>query len=182
MTKAWGYPYLKMSLPSFFLGFRRPNLTAGWKYLFVCFLFHPPPEPNIITRSTQSIMYVPLQVNRYWKKYFTYPSVQIFKVMLRRFSFSRIWSSTQDHSVLVLLLNLVGFFITSWPRWSNRNILYHSCTRLKGVSRGGQPLNVFTWFIGAGGRSATNGRVTTFEYCQVVFFQLLRLLSTHILV
>jgi len=71
--------------------------------------------------------------------------------MFRRFLFFRIWSSAQDHSVLVLLLNLVGFFISAWPRWSRGNVLYHSCTSFEGASLGGQPLNIFTWFIGAGG-------------------------------
>ena len=71
--------------------------------------------------------------------------------MFRRFWFSRIWSSAQDHAVLVLLLNLVGFFISTWPRWSGGNVLYHSCTSFEGASRGGQPLNIFTWFIVAGG-------------------------------
>jgi len=65
----------------------------------------------------------------------------------------RIWSSAQDHTVLVLLLHLVGFFISIWPRWSVGNVLYHSCTSFEGAFRGGQPLNIFTSFIGAGGES-----------------------------
>jgi len=65
--------------------------------------------------------------------------------------FVRIWSSAQHHAVLVLLLNLVRFFISTWPSWSVENVLYHSCTSSEGASRRGQPLNVFTWFIGAGG-------------------------------
>jgi len=85
------------------------------------------------------------------RKHFTYRSVQIFKIMFRRFLFSRIWSSAQDHALLVLLLNLVGFFIPTRPRWSVGNDLYHSCTSFEGASRRGQPLNIFTWFIGAGG-------------------------------
>ena len=71
--------------------------------------------------------------------------------MFRRCLFSGIWSSAQDHAVLVLLLNLVGFVISTRPRWSGRNVLYHSCSSFEGASRGGQPLNIFTWFIGAGG-------------------------------
>jgi len=71
--------------------------------------------------------------------------------MFRRFLFSRIWFPAQDHAVLVLLLNLVGFFISIWPCWSGENILYHSCTSFEGAFRGSQPLNIFTWFIGAGG-------------------------------
>jgi len=71
--------------------------------------------------------------------------------MFRRFLFSRIWSSAQDHAVLALFLNLVGFFISTWPRWSDGNVLYHSCTTFEGASREGQPLNIWIWFIGAGG-------------------------------
>jgi len=78
-------------------------------------------------------------------------AVRFGQVLPERFLFSRIWSSTQDHAVLVLLLNLVGFFISTWPRWSGGNILYHSCTRFEGASRGVQRLNSLTWFIGAGG-------------------------------
>jgi len=37
--------------------------------------------------------------------------------------FSRIWSSAQDYAVLGLLLNLVGFFISTRPSWSWGNIL-----------------------------------------------------------
>jgi len=69
--------------------------------------------------------------------------------MFWRFLFSRIWSSAQDHAVLVLLPNVVVFFICAWPRWSH--VLYHSRTSFEGASQGGQPLNIFTWFIGAGG-------------------------------
>jgi len=71
--------------------------------------------------------------------------------MLRRILFSRIWSSAQDHAVLVLLLNLVVFFIFTWPRWSGGNDLYHRCTSFEEASPGAKPLNIFTWFIGAGG-------------------------------
>ena len=69
------------------------------------------------------------------------------------FLFSRIWSSAQDHAVLVSILNLVGFFISIWPRWSVGNVLYHSCTSFEGAVWEGQPLNIFTSFIGAGGES-----------------------------
>jgi len=47
------------------------------------------------------------------------------------------------------------FFIFTGSIWSGGNVLsrYHSCTSSEGTSRGGQSLNVFTWFIGAGGLS-----------------------------
>jgi len=95
------------------------------------------------------------------RKHFTYRPVQIFKIIFRRFLFSRIWSSAQDHALLVLLLNLVGFFISTRPRWSGGNDLYHSCTNFERTSRGCQPLNISTWFIGAGGtREADNQKLT----------------------
>ena len=36
------------------------------------------------------------------------------------------------------------------------NDLYHSCTSFEGTSWKGQPLNIFTWFIGSGGLSIGN--------------------------
>jgi len=93
----------------------------------------------VCVRPTQSIMYVmcvphvcpscvSLTGNQISEKHFTYRPAQIFTIMFRRFLFSRIWSSTQDHAVLIIRLNLVGFFISTWPRWSRGHALYHSCT------------------------------------------------------
>jgi len=39
---------------------------------------------------------------------------------------------------------------TLGPRWSYGNDLNHSCTSFEGASRGGQPLIILRWFIGAG--------------------------------
>jgi len=105
-----------------------------------------PSRPNQ-SYMFSSIMYAPL------KGPCTEPINHVcsLKIMFRRFLFSRIWSSAQDHAVLVLLLNIVGFFISTRPRCSGGNVLYHSCTSFEGASRVGQPLNNFTWFIGAGG-------------------------------
>ena len=50
------------------------------------------------------------------KRYFTYRSIQIFKIMFRGFILkipTKIWSSAQDHALLDLLLNTVGFFISA---------------------------------------------------------------------
>jgi len=52
---------------------------------------------------------------------------------------------------LLLFLNIVGFFIWNWPPWSFGHVLFYSSTSFEGEFRGGQPLNIFTWFIGAGG-------------------------------
>ena len=94
--------------------------------------YHMPPDPisHVCFLTYKSIS----------QKYLTDWPVQIFKIMFRRFLFSKIWSSAQDHAVLDLLLNLVGLFISKRPRWSIGNDLYHSCTSLEGASRGGQPL------------------------------------------
>ena len=100
--------------------------------------------------ETHSIKYVPLQVNRFQKNILLIVQYKY----LRSFSgdFNSLESHhPQDHAVMVLLLNLVGFFISNWPRWSGGNFLHHSCTSFEGASRKGQPLNVFTLFIGAGG-------------------------------
>jgi len=71
--------------------------------------------------------------------------------MFRRFLFSRIWSSTQDHAVLVLLLSLVGFFISTWQKSVRRKWFVLAVYQFrKGISAG-LALQYFTWFIGAGG-------------------------------
>jgi len=101
-------------------------------------------------RPTQSIFDVPLQVNRSQKSVLLIVQHKYSKSCSRD-CFSRIWSSAQDHAVLVLLINLVGFFISTRSIWSGGNDFYHSCTSFEGASRGGQPLNIFSWFTGAGG-------------------------------
>ena len=117
--------------------------SYAWQDSFICATHSYPPDPinHVCSLAGKWIC----------EKYFTYRSVQILKIMFPRFLFYRIWSSAQDHAVLVLLHNLVGFFISARPRWSGGNDLYHSCTTFEGAFRGGQPLNIFTWFIGAGG-------------------------------
>jgi len=50
------------------------------------------------------------------EEYFTYRSIQIFKIMFRGFIFknpTKIWSAAQNHALLDLLLNTVGFFISA---------------------------------------------------------------------
>jgi len=88
------------------------------------------------------------------KKCFTYRSIQIFKIMFWGFIFknpTKIWSSAQDHALIHLLLNTVGFFISVRRNLPYRNDLYSSCTSFQGASSRGKPLNIFTWFIGSGG-------------------------------
>jgi len=67
------------------------------------------------------------------------------------------WFSAQDSALLHLLLNIVSFFISfrqkCVPFWY---VLYHTglyrlCTSFEGASWRGQPLNILSWFTGAGG-------------------------------
>ena len=62
--------------------------------------------------------------------------------MFRRFLFSRIWSSAQDHALLVLLLNLVGVFIPTWQNASGGNDLYWQCTSFEKAFWRGRPWNI----------------------------------------
>jgi len=101
---------------------------------------HHPPDPisHVCSLTGKSIC----------RKCFTSRSVQIFKIMFRRFLFSRIWSSAQDHALLVLLLNLVGFFMSRWQNLPVGNDLYWRCTSFE---KAGPALKYFTWLIGTGG-------------------------------
>jgi len=45
---------------------------------------------------------------------------------------------------------MVGFFISQDRNLPVHNGLYHSCTSFEGAYWRGQPLNIFTWFIGTG--------------------------------
>ena len=102
--------------------------------------------------------------------------------MFRRFLFSKIWSSAQNHPVLVLLLNLVRIFISIRPLWSGGNVLYHSCTSFEVASRGGQPLNIFTWFIGAGGVTQLRIRLWNTPHDSFVWHTCWFICVTHLLI
>ena len=124
--------------------------VCGYRDVHVC-----PPD--------QSIVHVPLQVNRFQKSILLivqYKPLKVFYLSfstnienpVRKISFSRIWSSTQDYEVLVLLLNPIGILISAWPISSDSKDLYWRCTSNKKASRRGRPLNIFTLFIGSGGQ------------------------------
>ena len=91
--------------------------------------------------------------------YFIYCPVQRYKIMFRRFLFSRIWSSAQDYAVMGLLLNPVVFWISTWQNLSGWNDLNWLAVYQfeKGISAG-PALKSFTWFIGAGGSEGTSFR------------------------
>jgi len=101
------------------------------------------------TRPNQSFMF-PYRLIDFRKVFYLSFSTNIQNPVLE-ILFSRIWSSAQDHAVLVLLLNLIGFFISTRSIWSGGDVLYHTCTSSEGASRRGQPLSIFKWFIGVGG-------------------------------
>jgi len=104
-----------------------------------------------LIRPTQSMIYVPFQVNRFQKKYFTYRSVQILKILFRKF-FSRIWSSAQDHVLLDLLLNIVGLFISAWQKSVRRKCFVPQLYQLRRSISEGPALKYF-YMIHRGGRS-----------------------------
>jgi len=110
---------------------------------------------------TQSIIYIPLQVNRF----------QISVLLIVRYEYLKSCSGGFIlQNLLVVLLNLVGFFISTRPSWSGGNFLYHSCTSFEGASRRGQPLNIFAGFIGAGGKGLCNRKdISRDVYCLICF-------------
>ena len=101
-------------------------------------------------RPTQSVMYVPLQVKIFNESILLIVQYKHLKSCSEIFILQILILRTRS-CVTDLLLNLVGFFISTRLRWSGGNDLYHSCTSFEGASRGDQSLNIFTWFIGAGG-------------------------------
>jgi len=90
-----------------------------------------------------------------WQKYFTYPSVQIFQILFRGLN------SQKSNKNLILrtrpwgnaFINQHSWLVHFWQAENlhSGNDLYRSCTSIEGASWRGQPLNIFTWFIGAGG-------------------------------
>jgi len=76
------------------------------------------------------------------------------KNVFRRIKYSRIWSSTQDYAVLVLLLNIVETFISAWPEWSGVSfdeMISTSLSEVPAPNGRGRPVNIFTWFIRSSG-------------------------------
>ena len=61
---------------------------------------------------------------------------------------TRTESTQQGHSTRScgtgFILNLVGIFISTRPRWSGGNVLFHCCITFEGASRVGKPLNILT--------------------------------------
>jgi len=83
-----------------------------------------------------------------------------YLIIVRKTKCSKIWSSAQDYSVLVLFLNMVESFISVWPKWSILNDFYQSCNCSKGKSVG-WPILIFTWLTGSGGLGLQINRSAT---------------------
>jgi len=61
------------------------------------------------------------------------------------------WSSVQDHAVLGLLLNIVGFFISTWQKYFKRNFFVTQLYQLRrGISE--VPALEYFYMIHRGGR------------------------------
>ena len=129
-------------------------LTCNSNVLFLSFwVFH---------RPTQSIIYVPLQVNRFPKLILLIIQYNISNPVSETL-FSRNWSSAQDYAVLGLLLNPVEFLISAWQKSVRRTWFVLAVYQVwKGISAV-LVLKHFTWFIGAGRLpSPRSGRIYRF--------------------
>jgi len=95
-------------------------------------------------RPTQSIMYIPFHVNICHKSILLILQYNDLKSYYENFIFknpTKISFSAQDHAVLLLLINIVGFFISARQKSSFCKFVTHSCTEWKGHVGG--PLNIF---------------------------------------
>jgi len=109
--------------------------VLGMYFLALSCLFASHPcvfDAQSFTRLTQSIVYVPLQVNRFQKSFYL--------------SFSTYLKSWSEDFILQNLISRTRWwgtgFITQpswfWSIWSGGNVLYYNCTSFEGASRGGQ--------------------------------------------
>ena len=102
------------------------------------------------------MIYIPslLNVNGFQKTILLIVQYKYVKTL--RDLFSRIWSSAQDHAILVVLLNLVGCFISVRPKRAGGNVLHLWGTSFEVACRGDQPLNILAWFIGLDGHDGAH--------------------------
>jgi len=92
-------------------------------------------------RPTQSIMHVPLQVNRFSKLILLIVQYKYSKSSSRRF-IVRIWFSAQDYAVRCLLFNTVVFLIWTWQYLSIGNDLSWLSTTYEKAFGRGRPWNI----------------------------------------
>jgi len=94
------------------------------------------------------------------ENYFTYRSVQISKSCGEDLMLQDLIPRTRlcGTGTMVLLFSRVGSFVSTWPKWSGRNVLYQLGTSSqKGAYRWGWPLNIFAGCIGSGGNIYVHG-------------------------
>jgi len=106
---------------------------------------------------TQSIMHIPFQVNILQESILLIVQYKYLKSCCEDL-FPKI---QQESDPLHKIMRYFMYYSTQLaPSFQpGRNLpgghdLYHSCTSFKGASWRGQPLNIFTWFIGSGGLPA----------------------------
>jgi len=100
-------------------------------------------------------MQTPIQINRFQKTILLIVQYKYLKSCSKDFFLknqTKIWSSAQDHAVLHLLLNTVGFFFSTrqksaWQKW----IVPQLYQLPRGILEGpALQYYIFTWFIGSG--------------------------------
>ena len=94
----------------------------------VCWLFE--------NRPTQSIIYVPLQVNTFQKSILLIVQYKYLKSCSKDFILHNL---ILHYELLVLLLNPVGNLISAWPISSESKDLYWRCTSNKKLLSGAGP-------------------------------------------
>jgi len=88
-------------------------------------------------------MYVPIQVNRSQKKIYLSSSTNMKKHVLEIFILQNLILRTRSYTTDFINQSCWPFHFRQ-TTVSIGNILYHSCTTIEEVCRGGQPLNIFT--------------------------------------
>ena len=115
-----------------------------------------------VNRPTQSVMYIPFQVNRCHKSILRILQYKFLKSCSEDFILknpTKIWFSAQDHAVLLLLFDIVGLFISArqksaWSKWFVSELYQHRRGILEGpalkyfymIHRGGRCVRQIFWF------------------------------------
>jgi len=112
------------------------------KTFFERFYLVPGPSPFVprVNRPTQSIMYIPFQVNICHKSILLILQYKYWKSCSEDLILknpTKIWFSAQDHAVLILLIKTVGFFISArqksaWLKWFVPQLYQHRRGMLEG--------------------------------------------------
>ena len=99
-------------------------------------------------------VYVSFQVNIFHKSILLIVQYKYLKSCSEDFSSKIQQKSDSPHDIMHYFIYYSKQMASSFPPGRNLpcgNDLYHSCTSFGGASWRGQPLNIFTWFIGSGG-------------------------------